>query len=78
MASNSLFHRPPTALVTNPGFHDDADIVHVPQDIWNTLLLPEDAKATLSISTSTKNQGSSTGLSSIVCKGVLIRDVGTI
>ncbi|KAI1788454.1 AAA-domain-containing protein [Ganoderma leucocontextum] len=72
-----LFQRPSVAHVPAPAFHDvNTDVARVPEKLWNTLLLPEEEKATLSIARCTGNKGSgSTGLPSITCRGVLDRTI---
>ena len=74
-----LFQRPPLAHVLAPSPHDSStDLVHVPEKLWRTLLLPEENRATLSIARCTGNKGSgNTGLPSITCKAVLDRTVST-
>ncbi|KAI0747694.1 AAA-domain-containing protein [Daedaleopsis nitida] len=75
-----LFQRPPVAHSSFPAFHDDdtsrADVVRVPQNIWNTLLLSEGEIATLSVSRCAgSNIPGPSGLPSITCRSVLDRDV---
>ena len=70
-----LFDRPPVVIVTAAVFHDDADIARIPRSVWSQLLLPEDAKATFSISRSAGSKAGSSGLPSIICRGMLDGDV---
>lgn len=77
-----LFQRPPVAHSALPTFHDDeptADTVHVSENIWNALLLPEGEKATLAIARRAGNKlPGLPGLPSITCRGVLDRNVRSL
>ncbi|KAI0648219.1 AAA-domain-containing protein [Trametes meyenii] len=74
-----FFQRPPAAPAY-PAFVDlDADAAHVPQYIWNTLLLSsEEKKVALSIARTVGTQaqaGNAASLPSITCWGVLDQNV---
>ncbi|KAI8998975.1 AAA-domain-containing protein [Trametes punicea] len=74
-----LFERPPS-VPARLAFHDapppDADIARVPEQLWNALLLSTKDKVALSISRSAgQPAGSTSGLPSITCWGVLDRNL---
>lgn len=71
-----LFQRPPHAQASPAFHHAPADTARVPEHIWNALLLSAEERIALSVARAgNKQAGSSAGLPSITCWGVLDRNV---